>query len=249
MEIEYVFFDLDGTLGRVTDRRGFTRAFIKGLAEILAKRIDEPLSVLARIPFEIIEDMRENPPLNRTIMEEFCIRMGRRFGKHPEEIKEAILEFYRDKFPELKIYYRKVEGARELIEKLFECGYKVGILTDPITSESAVLMRMKWVGVSGFPYCIITTGENMHAIKPHPEYFREALSKCGARAENSVLIGDDVQRDVAGAKNFGMRAILIKGSEFSEREILVRPDAVVSNFTELSRVLKEFGIKIPYIMV
>ncbi|MHA1594177.1 MAG: HAD family hydrolase, partial [Candidatus Baldrarchaeia archaeon] len=146
--------------------------------------------------------------------------------------------------PELKIYYRKVEGARELIEKLFECGYKVGILTDPITSESAVLMRMKWVGVSGFPYCIITTGENMHAIKPHPEYFREALSRCGARPENSVLIGDDTRRDIAGAKNFGMRAILIKGSEFSQRDAPAQPDAVVSNFAELRRALEDLGVKI-----
>jgi putative hydrolase of the HAD superfamily len=45
--------------------------------------------------------------------------------------------------------------------------------------------------------------------KPNAEIFRRALARVGAPAERAVFVGDIVSIDIAGARNAGMRPILI----------------------------------------
>ena len=44
--------------------------------------------------------------------------------------------------------------------------------------------------------------------KPHPAIFQRALDLTGARAEETVMVGDRLDADVAGAQALGMRAVL-----------------------------------------
>lgn len=46
-------------------------------------------------------------------------------------------------------------------------------------------------------------------LKPHPAVFGEALRRVGARPDEAVMVGDDAERDVRGAKRAGMRAVWI----------------------------------------
>ena len=46
-------------------------------------------------------------------------------------------------------------------------------------------------------------------MKPHPSIFQAALGRAGASAGESVMVGDSLHHDIAGARQLGMRAILI----------------------------------------
>jgi len=48
--------------------------------------------------------------------------------------------------------------------------------------------------------------------KPHPAIYKEALRRANARAEDSIFASHDVE-EVRGAKNVGMRGILVKSIE------------------------------------
>ena len=69
-------------------------------------------------------------------------------------------------------------------------------------------------------------------LKPHPSIFEEALSRAGAEAATSLMVGDSVKADVAGALAAGMRAVLLRRSGD------VPPDApagvpIIRSLTEL----------------
>jgi putative hydrolase of the HAD superfamily len=49
-------------------------------------------------------------------------------------------------------------------------------------------------------------------MKPHPSIFRAALGQAGTAAPESVMVGDSLAHDIAGARRLGMRAVLVSRS-------------------------------------
>ena len=61
---------------------------------------------------------------------------------------------------------------------------------------------------------IIVTSQDAGATKPSPEIFRVALTRAGVKPEEAIFVGDQYQVDVAGAKNAGMKGILLDRGDF-----------------------------------
>lgn len=55
----------------------------------------------------------------------------------------------------------------------------------------------------------LVTAEEVGADKPDPKPFLVALEKAGGDIQTSVVIGDNLERDIAGATALGMASILI----------------------------------------
>jgi putative hydrolase of the HAD superfamily len=47
-------------------------------------------------------------------------------------------------------------------------------------------------------------------LKPHPSIFKAALQLMGVQAGESVMVGDSLGQDIAGALGVGMRAVLVR---------------------------------------
>jgi HAD superfamily hydrolase (TIGR01458 family) len=72
--------------------------------------------------------------------------------------------------------------------------------------------------------------------KPSRAYFEAALAELGARPEEAVMVGDDVDSDVGGAKAIGMRGILVRTGKFTEEAFAradPKPDAVLDSVADL----------------
>jgi putative hydrolase of the HAD superfamily len=70
-------------------------------------------------------------------------------------------------------------------------------------------------------------------VKPHPEAFRAAMRAIGASDPAScVFVGDRPYDDIYGAKQAGMRAVLVPNSDVPPFEG-AEPDAVISRLAEL----------------
>jgi putative hydrolase of the HAD superfamily len=77
--------------------------------------------------------------------------------------------------------------------------------------------------------------------KPDPRIFRIALDAIDATADGAVMIGDSVPRDIAGARNAGVRSIWIdRGHAWSRAEEPV-PDARIRALREIRAVLAAMG--------
>jgi HAD superfamily hydrolase (TIGR01458 family) len=76
--------------------------------------------------------------------------------------------------------------------------------------------------------------------KPTAAYFEAALAELGARAEDTTMVGDDIEADVAAAKRLGMRGVLVRTGKFRPEALASAdpaPDAVIDSIAELPRLL------------
>ena len=92
--------------------------------------------------------------------------------------------------------------------------------------------------VVGLEYASGTAAEVVG--KPSAAYFEAALASLGARAEEAVMVGDDVESDVGGAKAIGMRGVLVRTGKFREETLAAadpQPDAVVDSIAALPATL------------
>ncbi|MDX1762449.1 MAG: HAD-IA family hydrolase, partial [Christiangramia sp.] len=53
----------------------------------------------------------------------------------------------------------------------------------------------------------ITTSEDVGVKKPNKLIFEVALDIAKAKVNESIMIGDNIEADIMGAKDFGMQAI------------------------------------------
>jgi HAD superfamily hydrolase (TIGR01458 family) len=76
--------------------------------------------------------------------------------------------------------------------------------------------------------------------KPTPAYFEAALAEVDARPAETIMVGDDVEADIGGAKAIGMRGVLVRTGKFRSaalREADPQPDAVVDSLADLPAYL------------
>ncbi len=73
--------------------------------------------------------------------------------------------------------------------------------------------------------------------KPAKEFFDAALRELGAAAADTVMVGDDIRGDVAGAQAAGLTGVLVRTGKFRPADLdgTVRPDAVLDSVADLPR--------------
>ncbi len=94
--------------------------------------------------------------------------------------------------------------------------------------------------VKGLEY---STGKTTTVIgKPSKEFFTAALLNLNAKASETIMIGDSLEADIAGAQNSGIKAVLVKTGNYNEAELeksVIKPDFVIESIADLPRFLKE----------
>jgi HAD superfamily hydrolase (TIGR01458 family) len=76
--------------------------------------------------------------------------------------------------------------------------------------------------------------------KPTAAYFEAALAEVDATPDEAVMVGDDVEADIGGAKAIGMQGVLVRTGKFRPaalREAEPQPDAVVDSIADLPAYL------------
>lgn len=80
----------------------------------------------------------------------------------------------------------------------------------------------------------ITTSEEAGVKKPETGIFELAMQKAGAEPEDSLMIGDDLEVDMAGAKGIGMDTLFFNPVQMEHSE---DPDHEVSSWLEIMNIL------------
>lgn len=119
------------------------------------------------------------------------------------------------------------EGVEELLTLVKEKGWKVGICTD-LTAQIQ-LQKIRVLGIERWIDCI-GTSEEAGIEKPDPRFFRFCLEKMKLKADEVLMVGDSLYRDIEGAENAGIRAIWYVNHRGEEKE---RKGAWVRSFAEL----------------
>jgi HAD superfamily hydrolase (TIGR01450 family) len=76
--------------------------------------------------------------------------------------------------------------------------------------------------------------------KPSKEFFFQALGKLGLKADECVVVGDDLESDIMGAKNAGIKSVLVRtGKEKDDVSFKksTEPFLIINSFRSLLEYL------------
>lgn len=237
--IRAVLFDLDGTLVHYDFDR-FIRAYLQALAAKVAPLV-EPQRLVRQV-MESTEVMVRDLDPDKTNRQVFAEDFFPAIGVSGDVLMPVFDEFYRCDFPRLKerLGIQAHPAARRMVEGLLSRGYEVVIATNPVFPLIAVEERMRWGGLDGLPYKLITSYETMHFCKPNREYFEEVLSIIGRKPGECFMVGNDVDEDlVAGV--LGMKTYLVEDYLLHRGKEQNHPD-FRGNFESLVHFMESGGI-------
>ncbi|MBI2935721.1 MAG: HAD-IA family hydrolase, partial [Chloroflexi bacterium] len=113
-------------------------------------------------------------------------------------------------------------------------GLTLGLISNMNQTAEDLLQRL---GLSPALDFAVTSAE-VKADKPHPAIFLAALEKAGVQPSDAVHVGDQYQSDVLGARNAGIRPVMMD----RYRQAHASPDyPVVSSMPELEALLTAEG--------
>jgi len=143
---------------------------------------------------------------------------------------------------ELTYQYRQSMGrrvvvneGREVVEELQRRGYELGIISNLIGTREIP----EWLEAENFaPYFkTVVLSSALGIRKPSPEIYLEAARRAGVEPACCAYVGDNLKRDVTGARaaGFGMVVIMISPEKLMEETIgdENRPDVIVPEFINL----------------
>jgi FMN phosphatase YigB (HAD superfamily) len=225
MMIKAVLLDLDDTLlGNPTER--FVRDYLAALAQFLTDRLGIE-NIMASILASTQAVITSQDP-RRTNQEVFYATLASVMPLDRELFDRAVEAFYREAYPALQTITQRRPIARRLIEWLIVHGYRLVVATNPLFPLVAVAQRLDWAGIptGEFPFQLVTTLENMHFTKPHPEYYEEILARVGLQADEAILVGDDWKNDIIPAWQAGLNTFWISNDGTRPNPVQpVQPDS------------------------
>ena len=128
--------------------------------------------------------------------------------------------------------------------------YGLGIVSNSLGPNT--IFDLKVAGILDFFDAIVITSD-LGKRKPHPLIFLEALDRMDLDPGQAVFVGDNVYEDIVGAKNVGMKAVLLTHPQVEKargrRGTLlparppeeIEPDARVQGMRELVPLLEQWS--------
>jgi HAD superfamily hydrolase (TIGR01458 family) len=77
--------------------------------------------------------------------------------------------------------------------------------------------------------------------KPAREFFAAALAELGSAAQETLMVGDDVEADVGGALAAGLQGVLVRTGKYREDALKasgVNPTEIVDSIADVPRLLR-----------
>jgi len=231
--ISTILFDLDGTLLPI-DTDNFIKEYMKLITVKLAPYI-EPKKVpeyLMKSTYKMIQDKNPQKTNREVFMEDFLSKVC----CCEEEITRVFMSFYTKEFKALKCCVKEHPEIHKIITILQNKNVDIVVATNPIFPEIAIKERLRWIDAHTLPFKLITSYENMHFCKPHVEYYEEILSKINKKPDECLMVGNDVEEDLA-ARKVGIKTFLVKNFLINKSNAEYVSD-YIGSYTDLVSFLK-----------
>lgn len=121
-------------------------------------------------------------------------------------------------------------GTIEILQYLSQ-HYKLHIITNGFLETQN--LKIDNAGITPFIHHMTTSEEAGHQ-KPEPGAFEYSLKKTGAIPKNSIMVGDDLEIDIIGAANVGMKTIFFNPEKQPHN---VKPTWEINSLSEMKRFL------------
>ena len=203
MKIEHLFFDLDRTLWdfETNSYEELTNLYhVHSLHQLGISLPDEFIKVYKKINESCWKKYRLNQLSKEKLRSERFLLTLEHFGIINHKLAIKIGNDYVNNSP---FRTKLIPFTIELLNALKD-HFQLHIITNGF--EEVQHIKLRESGLNHYFNKVITS-EMAGAKKPDPSIFDYALKLSGALVENSVMIGDDLNTDINGAKKVNMKAI------------------------------------------
>lgn len=112
--------------------------------------------------------------------------------------------------------------------------YRMAVVSD---GQSAwALPELRETGIAGYFDPIVVSGDHGFR-KPDRRLFDAALSAMGQTPENVVFVGNDIYRDIYGARRVGMKTVFFRSNQGRQEMEGVEPDYIIYRFRDLPQAI------------
>ena len=149
---------------------------------------------------------------NHSLIDRETIRLSRfrqileEYGIKDDRLADELSEKYLFDCPQKG---HLMPHSKEVLRHLKSGNYKLHILTNGFDDVQRI--KIKASGLSPY-FDEVITSDSTGAKKPTKEIFDHALSRTGAKLQESIMIGDNLQTDILGARNANMYQVFYNPS-------------------------------------
>lgn len=141
-----------------------------------------------------------------------------------------------------EVTLKKLPYLDEVLTELKKKGYKLGIITNTVTSrEEHVRMALRKIDVEKY-FDVIVTSVDVGHEKPDERIFMTTLRKVRVKPKEAVMVGNRISADIVGGNRMGMKTILFKWNQRYPEKITSpeeQPTRSIRSLQELPIVLEE----------
>ncbi|WP_243357869.1 HAD family hydrolase [Fundidesulfovibrio terrae] len=240
MKFQGIIFDINGTLIDILTDEGMEEIY-RGISHFLTYQgISIRRRELRDEYYRIMDEQRranteEYPEFDAVkVWREFLDRRPAACRALPREtlrlLPHVLAEMYRgisrirlDLYPEV----------RNILDELM-LRYKLAALSD---AQSAwAVPEMRAVGIDGYFNPIVVSGDYGYR-KPDKRIFQMALDGLGLEAQDVLFVGNDMYRDVYGARQMGLKTIFFSSNQGRKASAGAEPDYIIYQFAELRQAI------------
>ena len=201
--VKHIFFDLDHTLW------DFEKNSSEAITELfdvfdLHKKIDSLSNFLS--DYQKINAVYWDQ-YNRGEIDKHAVRYGRFYDiflKYEIENPKQYAIKFADEYLLIAPTKKNIFPFAHDVLTYLKSKYPLHLITNGFKEVQSTKMTTTNLSVY---FDVIVCSEDVGVNKPNPKVFHTALEKAGAKASESLMIGDSFDADILGAQNVGMKAI------------------------------------------
>jgi HAD superfamily hydrolase (TIGR01662 family) len=243
LRVKAVLFDLFDTLLLVEGGEAFYTPCLQRLHKFLTENgcVDVSFEEFRKVYFEVRDALYAEA--NKNLEEpHFNVRVWKTLQRlgYDYSLSDAIIVKATECFAEgFMNYVKPDEDAASVLQWLYG-KYKLGIVSNLAIPECVWKLLEKYNLKRFFDVVVISAEVNKR--KPSPEIFQKALKSLNVAPSEAVFVGDTPSMDIEGAKNVGMKAILIlrrtsATDTAKPASTTVKPDVIVKSLKELPKII------------
>jgi putative hydrolase of the HAD superfamily len=241
MDIRAVAFDANGTLVEILTEDGMEQIFRAAGHFLTYQGITLRRHRLRDLYFELMREQRAASPeeypefdavdLWRRIIEDHQTDFTRALPTAKlEQVPLFLAEMTRGiSRRRLRLY----PHVREMLDILRE-RFPLALITDAQSAYARAELHK--VGLLGYFDPIVVSGDHGYR-KPDRRLFQRALDALGVAAENTLYVGNDMYRDIYGAREAGMRTVMFDSDQGVKEHPGCLPDHTIGHYRELLEIL------------
>jgi putative hydrolase of the HAD superfamily len=241
MDIRAIAFDVNGTLVDIETHDDMEQIF-RAIGHFLTYQgIDLRRHRLRDLYFEVLKEQQRSSPeaypefdsvgIWRQILESHATDFTRRLP--PEKWAQMPLflaEMYRGiSRRRLRLY----PNVREVLDQL-RGRLPLAVVTD--AQHAYAKGELHKVGILDYFDPIVVSGDHGFR-KPDPRLFRMAAEGMGSAPEHTLFVGNDMFRDIYGAREAGMRTVMFNSNQGAKYHEGCSPDFTISDHRDLLGLL------------